>query len=275
MVQARRFLKKAASRLLRSLGSPPRQASGVHRANPYYFSLCSAIAKGGFLRIVVVGANDGRINDPIYSFARKFSNSTELFLIEPQESLLPHLRENYAFHPRASFCNLAIGEPGSITLHSVREEIWPRLHVDYAKGWPPYRAPTGVTSGNRDHVRRWLRKHGPKGMDVDSMIATHVVESARLPDVLRNCGVEGEIDVLQIDTEGMDDIVIYNSGIDELKPRLIFFEAEILSRERLDELVRLLKDRGYVLGTYGRDALAVLASESVARNEGLTNVAQR
>ena len=217
------------------------------------------------MRIVVVGANDGRINDPIYSFARKFSDSTELFLIEPQESLLPHLRENYAFHPRANFCSLAIGEPGSITLHSVREEIWPQLHVGYASGWPAYRAPTGVTSGNRDHVRRWLRKYGPKGMDVDSMIATRVVDSARLPDVLRNYGAPSEIDVLQIDTEGMDDIVIFNSGIDELKPTILYFEADKLSNERLQGLTEYLKNLGYVLGQAGRDILAV--KTNLARNE--------
>ena len=258
MAQARNIVRKVARRLLRRLSSSDgKGANGLHRPSPYYFSLCSAVAKGGFLRIVVVGANDGRINDPIYSFARKFSNSTELFLIEPQESLLPHLRENYAFHPRANFCSLAIGEPGSITLHSVREEIWPKLHVDYAKGWPPYRAPTGITSGNRDHVRRWLRKHGPKGIDVDSMIATHVVESAQLPDVLLKYGAAGGIDVLQIDTEGMDDIVIFNSGVDELKPTLVHFEADKLSSERLKSLTVYLKNLGYVLGQVGRDILAV------------------
>lgn len=262
MAQTGKILRKVADRLLQRLGPWSGQGEiGLDRANPYYFSLCAAVANCGFLRIVVVGANDGRINDPIYSFARKFSNSTELFLIEPQESLLPHLRENYAFHPRATICNLAIGEPGSITLHSVREEIWPRLRVDYAGGWPAYRAPTGITSGNADHVRRWLRKYGPKDVDVDSMMASHVVESARLPDVLRTCGAKGEIDVLQIDTEGMDDIVILNSGIDELRPRVIYFEAENLPKERLTAVLRFLDERHYIVGASDRDVLAVLGSE--------------
>jgi FkbM family methyltransferase len=245
----------------------PRRASrgnGLHRiepASPYLFSLCSAIAKNGFLRIVVVGANDGRINDPVYSFVKRFTHSTDLILIEPQKSLLPHLRDNYAFHPRTTVCNVAIGEEGSLTLYSVRSSAWPHLNVGYAKDWPPYRAPTGVTSGNRRHVRRWLAKYAPKGADIDSMIAEEIVESRPLPDVLRSCEVQGDIDALQVDTEGMDDIVIFNSGIDELRPRLIHFEAENLSADRLQSIMGYLEQRGYLLGRCGRDMMAVLASD--------------
>lgn len=268
MPTPRSLLKKIAGLMLPRPGSSSaHSASSIEPASPYFFSLCSAIAKSGSLRIVVVGANDGRINDPIYAFAQKFSASTEIFLIEPQGALLPYLRENYAAHPRATICNVAIGSPGSITLYSVRSSVWPQLRVDYAKGWPAYRAPSGVTSGNPDHVRRWLRKYGPGGADPDSMIAQEEVESKRLPDVMHSCGATGEIDVLQIDTEGMDDVVIFNSGIDELRPTLIHFEAENLSRERLDEVVRFLENRGYVLGRRGRDILAVLAAESVANGQ--------
>ena len=133
-------------------------------ASPYFFTLSAALATHGSLRIAVVGANDGRINDPIFSFANKFKASTELFLIEPQKALLPHLRTNYGFHPRAKFMNQAIGPVGTITLYSVDEAVWPHLRAPYAENWPAYRAPTGVTSGERAHVIRWLREFGRRAL---------------------------------------------------------------------------------------------------------------
>lgn len=239
---------------------------GLRPACPYFFSLCSAIASGGSLRIVVVGANDGRINDPIYSFAKRFRESTELFLIEPQKTLLPYLRANYEFHPRTRLINCAIGPPGVITLYSVDDSVWSQLRVPYAKDWPAYRAPSGVTSGDRDHVQRWLQKHGPKGVDVDSIITEQVVQCAQLPEVLRRCAPVDTIDVLQVDAEGMDDLVIYNSGIEELKPCILYFEAENLSKDRLAKLIYFLRQRGYTLGRCGRDILAVLSVQSIGSN---------
>lgn len=236
---------------------------GLRPACPYFFSLCSAIAKGGSLRIVVVGANDGRINDPIYAFARSFTESTELFLIEPQKSLLPYLRANYDFHPRTRVVDRAIGPSGWTTLYSVKESVWSQLRIPYAREWPAYRAPTGVTSGDPRHVRQWLQKYGPKGVGVDSMITEQVVECGPLPEVLRSCEPVDTIDVLQVDAEGMDDIVIYNSGIEELKPCIIYFEAANLPEDRLSKLINFLQQIGYTLGRCGRDILAVLSPQSV------------
>ena len=263
--RSRNVLRKIADVVLPRSGSSLKHPPDIMKpACPYFFSLCSAIAKSGWLRIVVVGANDGRINDPIYSFASRYRRSTEVFLIEPQTSLLPYLAGNYQFHPRAKVCNVAIGNPGFITLYSVNSSLWPHLRVDYARDWPVYRAPTGVASGDRRHVRRWLQKYAPKGVDVDAMIAKEQVESVPLPQVLRTFGAVGDIDVLQVDTEGMDDVVIFNSGIDELNPSIIYFEAENLSKDRFDKVATYLEERHYVLGRCGRDVLAVLASESVS-----------
>lgn len=51
------------------------------------------------LNIVVVGANDGRVNDPIYDFAMKIPDRTNILLIEPNKLLLPYLQNNYSSHP--------------------------------------------------------------------------------------------------------------------------------------------------------------------------------
>jgi hypothetical protein len=103
--------------------------------------------------------------------------------------------------------------------------------------------------------------HGPKGVDVDSMIEEQTVQSAKLPDVLGEHGELNSIDVLQVDTEGMDDVVIFNSGVDLLKPRLIHFEAENLPERRLSELIQFLEQRGYILGLCGRDVMGVLVGD--------------
>jgi len=113
------------------------------------------------LNIVVVGANDGKNNDPLYDYLATTKRKNTVVLIEPQQQLIPYLQENYRFHPSAHIVNAAIGQEGEMTLYGVKQEYWGRLVVPYAKerGWPDYRAPTGVASGNKAHVANWLKKH--------------------------------------------------------------------------------------------------------------------
>lgn len=108
------------------------------------------------LRLVQIGANDGVINNPLYSFVMKHSDRTEILLIEPNVYLLPILAGNYRDHPAHTIAGVAVGGTSSICLYTVASEYWPDCQPPYAKSWPMYRAPTGVTSSDRHHVERWL-----------------------------------------------------------------------------------------------------------------------
>src|SRR5690606_33634297 len=99
--------------------------------------------------IVQVGANDGTLNDPLHPMLRKFSARTKILLIEPQPTLIARLSENYKFHPDATIHNGAVGINRQLALYSLSEAAWADLDIPYAKEWPIYRAPPGVTSASR------------------------------------------------------------------------------------------------------------------------------
>jgi FkbM family methyltransferase len=210
------------------------------------------------LRIAQIGANDGLINDPLYEFSQQFSDVTDILLIEPQTILIDHLKNNYAFHPSHVIFNGAIGADRSLSLFSIKREVWAKLDVPYAKGWPPYRAPSGVTSSEKEHVARWLRRHLKGHWRTDDVIEEITVPCCSLPDAIDASGFGQPIDVLQVDVEGFDDIVLYNSSVASLRPTIIYFEAWNLSAVRYGKLVEFLRDHGYWTTRQGGDALAVL-----------------
>lgn len=223
----------------------------------YEVALLTLLVSGRNLRIVRVGANDGAINDPIHDFIKFGATRTEMILIEPQTNLIPYLEKNYEFHSNKYIFNGAIGPPGELKLYAVKQSFWTHLDVDYAMDWPEYRAPSGITSSDRTHVERWLTKHLARGYLVDDAIMELCVPSLPLTDVLGSLGLAGGIDVLQVDAEGQDDHVLYESGIATLKPSLIFFESCNLPRPRLDGVNDFLKRGGYMLATQGGDTLAI------------------
>lgn len=257
-------MKAAIKRVLRSLGYDlrrlPEQDLGIDRFSAYtvaVLTLIAALPPERKLRIVQVGANDGRINDPLYDISRRFADRTKLLLIEPQAQLIGYLSENYAFHPDLRIEQVAIGEPGMLRLHGVAEAVWEDLDVPYAKDWPPYRAPSGVVSGDREHVAAWLRQMLPDPARVEDAIVAFEVRSVALSGLVEGWSEDGRFDVLQIDTEGFDDRIIMGSDLERLRPKLIFFETAHLSEARKAALWEFLDARGYALIEQDADALAL------------------
>lgn len=210
------------------------------------------------LTFVVVGANDGKYNDPLYDYLSNTSRKNRVVLIEPQTQLTPYLEDHYAFHPNKQIINVAIGDDGCVSLYSVKPEYWDQLDVPYAtaRGWPPYRAPTGVASSNKRHVQEWLNKH-LKTDDVDDAIELTLVSSMSLNSVLKEAGVEGNIDVLQIDTEGFDDAIIYQSGLETIKPKLIYFEVDHLGARKKKALYDYLESQEFDVYEACENTLAI------------------
>jgi FkbM family methyltransferase len=212
-----------------------------------YHELINAL-ENETLNIVVVGANDGKNNDPLYDYLANTKRKNTVVLIEPQQQLIPYLEENYRFHPDKHIVNAAVGPQGTMTLYGIKEQYWEQLNVPYAieRNWPPYRAPTGVTSSSKDHVANWLKKHMPDS-NPESAITAFTVSSLGLESILETVGAKGEIDVLQIDTEGFDHSVIYNSNIQKTQPKIVFFEIVHLSNKALAELTDYLTSQDYEL----------------------------
>ena len=224
-----------------------------------YLQMVSNLGKNKKLNIVVVGANDGKINDPLYPLMVSNTSLAKLLLIEPQTELIPYLKDNYHFHPDVTVVNAAVGPESELILYSIKKELWAELDVPYAKerNWPLYRAPTGVTSSSKEHVLVWLKKH-LKAENLEDCINKRASRCQFLDEICHQHGFFDEIDVLQIDTEGFDDQVIYSSSLEVTKPKVIHFESAHLIGVRADKLYLYLERLGYSVHKVGDNTLAML-----------------
>ena len=227
---------------------------------PYEASLLTMLSYQKILRIVVVGANDGYYNDPIYRYNKTYNDRTEVLLIEPQVTLIPILKKNYSFHPAHYVYNGAVGTEGSLNLYYINPDYWKFLKTPaHAIGWPEYRAPSGITSSNKEHVINYLQKFYPTKLINDEVIIELNTKFTPLINIINETGYSTNVDVLQIDVEGFEDEVIYNSNIDYIKPKIILFEISNLKLEKLEKLEKFLKKMGYVIENLNDDAIAFLA----------------
>lgn len=217
------------------------------------------IKSKGRLNIAVVGANDGKINDPIYRFVKQNVDSTQVLLIEPFKPVVPFLEENYSFHPSHKIANCAIGAAGVLTLYSIKPEYWEKFQPGYAKDWPTYRAASGITSAIRSHLEKCLVR---QKLDPEATIESHKIASKELKTVLQELDWPMPLDVLQVDAEGFDDVVIYHANIDLTQPKLIYFESHNMVDDKSHPLVAYLHDHGYQLFQAKGNCLAIKKSLS-------------
>jgi hypothetical protein len=244
---------------LRTMNASLHAEATALRSSMYHAALCTRLADRSCLNIVVVGANDGKVNDPIYRFVELLPERTAITLIEPQSALNEYLASNFSFHPRARFSNTAIGPAGTLRLYSLKREWWDRFRPEYAQDWPQYRAATGLTSADREQVERSLKGHLPPD-DLKHAIEATDVPSETLAVTLERLAISVPIDVLQIDAEGHDDTVIYHSDLAITRPTLIYFEICHLHGHRKTALHSFLAEHGYRTFEVGGDWLAVQSS---------------
>lgn len=212
------------------------------------------------LNIVQVGANDGRINDPIYDFVMSNKKRTRLLLIEPQPELIPILQQNYKGHPCAVIFNGAIGPLATFALFRVKPELWRYYDPPYMKEAPAYRVPSGLASGSRQHIMDHAGGNLPRALPIEDCLEELQVPSRRLIELECDFPQLRDIDLLQIDTEGLDDVTVRSCNIDILAPKLINYEFCHLGTERHEKLKDYLVDHNYRLFQWNAsDVLAVSA----------------
>lgn len=217
------------------------------------------LAAKGRMNVVQVGANDGKINDPIYPFVMRNRAVTRILLIEPQPEIVPFLRQNYADHPDATVHQGAIGRGADLRLYRVKPALWPSYNPPYMKDAPAYRVPSGFTSSSIAHVRRHAEGNFRIDAALDDCIEEIRVACTTLQALIAQRSWTTDIDVLQIDAEGADDEVVYASDTERLRPRLINYERRHLDEERRRALEAFLAGQGYaILHWSDSDSTAVL-----------------
>jgi FkbM family methyltransferase len=227
-------------------------------SNLYNQLLRDYLSRHDFARIVQIGANDGRINDPIYEVVNNYKNSTAIFLIEPQSDVIPFLRINYQNHPNCIIVNAAIGPEKTLLIYRLRKDLWDQLIRNYLQDAPSYRVPTGFASNVKDHVLGHIR--GKLLIDNNEVEVLEQISSPsfHLLRLLDKYQFKTPIDILQIDCEGMDDEVIYCCNLEVTAPNIINFEYCHLPYDRLEKLKLYFCDNGYLTINWSNsDAIAI------------------
>ena len=210
--------------------------------------LAVEMAKGGEPVVVQVGANDGATGDPLFGLIHGEASMRGL-LIEPQATAFERLARAYAEHPGITLLNVAIAaQDGPVELFAVdpdRRHELPR----HLRDWVDQ-----ITSASRRHLELHLADHVARPGD---WIKPLTVPGLTLSSALAEAGLR-RFDALQIDVEGMDNIVLDQALDAGLRPRWIAFEHCHLSHSDRRQAWARLEELGYALNLEGTDTIASL-----------------
>jgi len=206
-------------------------------------------------KIIQVGANDGVRNDPINRFIKDFSNSISYLGFEPQKIPFKDLKENYKSYSNFYFINQCIGEDNKTKFYFFNDNY---KDLCKKKNWT---FSNGTNSLMKENLYKRLKAANLNPDDYIDSFETSVLPLKRsieinYPDILENFK---NIDLLQVDAEGYDDEVIYNSSVDFFKPKYINFEHKNLTKVKYDKLKDFLMQNSYsCIEWKTSDCLAVL-----------------
>ena len=133
------------SRQLKSCGRKVLEAMGyrLYRPGAYFIFdfesyLYRYLQLKKTLTYLQIGANDGKLNDPMYKFVCKNHGSLTGYLLEPLPDVYERLVKNYQDFGRIKTYNLAIHEKeSSLALYRVKPNLEGKLQA-FAKGIASY-----------------------------------------------------------------------------------------------------------------------------------------
>lgn len=254
-----KLIKMGINSILAKFGYEVRRKNKPARScNSLEIMMQGIIAVMGTINVVQVGANDGSHNDPIHGLLTTNLNHTRALLIEPQHDIIQYLKNAYLSHPDITIFNGAIGADEKLILYRIKPELWSSFHAPYLKNAPDYRAPSGLTSANKEHVLNAARKYLNNNIDAEAAIEEIQVPCRRLGQLLAEMEFPMNIHLLQVDAEGADDQVLYACEIEKLRPLVINFEFKHLTDHRREKLVAYLIHNEYKLFDWNAsDTLAI------------------
>jgi len=209
------------------------------------------------LFFVQIGANDGKSNDPIHDFIKRYKPAG--ILIEPLPDIFTKLQETYSApeNEKLSFMNTAITNDGhDVQIHRIAKSF----EDTYRRIYKPTANPSGISSIDRNHVKNFLKKVAPEyfqANDVENCIDTITVPGITM-EVLGRDFIRRHVHFIQIDTEGYDgEIVRMILSTDTLNPEVICYEHKALTKEDRNSCEVGLAMAGHSLFHLGGDTCAV------------------
>ncbi len=208
-------------------------------------TLCDALS--GRITLIQVGANDGKMADPVFPFILK--GQWRGVMIEPHPLYFKELSTRHAERPELQLVNTAIAsEPGEMELFHLNEEARAR----YPRGI------RGCASLNRsrmeDALRRGCKRKGTTIEDGD--IVSTMVQLRRLDTVLADAALEAA-DLLVIDVEGHELEVFKSFTASKLGLKMAIVECNGMNRGDEVDIVAALKEAGLASYRVGEDILGL------------------
>lgn len=190
---------------------------------------------------IQVGANDGRIGDPLFNLVTEFG--WRGILAEPQQFVYEkRLIPNYAGHNNLHFENVAIDEK------DARRAL-------YKLSFSQKRWATGLASFQRSHLERHIEDgyiERMLGNERDRLpaneaeyISSEVVTTMTFDTLFNKHQIE-HLDLLHIDAEGYDYTLLQLYNFNRLRPAIIQFEHHVMTNEQECDSLQLLDHYGYL-----------------------------
>jgi len=206
------------------------------------------LARDNSVTIVQIGACDGSVCDPLYSFIRH--GKMRALLVEPMPRTYSKLQKTYSEIPNVTVIQAAISRnDGTATMYGVKQ----------TSRWLPPEESMLYASLHKKH----LQVHGVPLDDIEEI----VVPSLSLQTLFSKHQLAG-VDLLQVDTEGYDAEIVKMALDLPVLPNCINFEKKHLSAHAMRELSELLKQKGYL---FIHDEMNTLAVHQTLEKEWLTS----
>lgn len=190
---------------------------------------------------IQVGSNDGEQHDLLRGAILR--SRWRGIMVEPVPYVFARLRANYGeYAERITLENVAVAETdGSLPFYHLAQ-------VDdfAAEGLPQWY--DGIGSFDRAHVL----KHAPFIPDIADRLVRTEVPTLRFESLCRKHGL-GDVDLIQVDTEGYDFEVIKLIDFDRYRPKVFGYEHYHLSPSDRAASEAILRDHGYDLLDDGMD----------------------
>lgn len=189
------------------------------------------------LFFIQIGGNDGISFDWLYEFLKGKESSG--IIVEPVPEYFNLLAQNYS-NPEITLLNVAV--------HPIKkQEIIYIVDKNQFQEYPDW--VKGIASFNKQHLLSL-------GIELGHIVE-NIVNCMDFSEILHFKKMR-YLDYVQIDTEGFDFEIIKMMPFNDLKPLVIRYENQNLSKNDSDSCRCLLSENGYFLVDFDNDTLAVL-----------------
>jgi FkbM family methyltransferase len=177
--------------------------------------------------VIVIGANDGNIKDFLSDYLYK--ENVKGVLVEPIKHLFLGLREKYKDNTNFYFENSAIYKRnGKINMYRVNK-------AEHLPDW---------TQGLGSLSRKVIDYHAAEIENLGSHIVKEQVKCISFAHLVKKYNIS-TINILQIDTEGLDFEIIGLIDFNALRPDIIIFEFMHLTFYQYHAAINFLQKHNY------------------------------